>query len=480
MQLQQQQQAKPKYRTLEEIEAEMAQQQQRMASPAMASRSAGPPPGLGQNRPMTVEEVEAEMMRKAQESRNQQHQQQQQPSQQQYGNVQALAAQAQQMAIRQQSYQQQQQMPQQQQMQQVQYQPSPQMQQQRAPLAPMVSPQAGPTGNGGDMLSQLFPGGPQQPSGPRVPSTGVSLDDRNALESLQARMVTNEASEASRRRKAAKIHRMAKYNNLMTQGDKDFITRIQVSQLINSAGPGGSHDPYADDFYFSVMQSLKQSRLAAQQQAMERQMKDMMGNAPGGAGGAGPVGQPPAQAGQMQQGPPSGNENNNRRRQGGRNNNQQDQRMTRRENAMNRMAQQVQRLVDDAKKKPRATQLSLDGALGKIAIRTRSAPRPLLQVDSKRSSTSAEELGAAAAVNSLSSSLNRGNPASANRAALDRRQVLIALERVYDLVLQLEQSRRAQPSLEASARAEAQACEAHGNPPDFPRGAREVLAAQAP
>jgi hypothetical protein len=30
--------------------------------------------------------------------------------------------------------------------------------------------------------------------------------------------------------------------------------------------------------------------------------------------------------------------------------------MTRRENAMNRMAQQVQRIVDDAKKKPRATQ----------------------------------------------------------------------------------------------------------------------------
>lgn len=80
--------------------------------------------------------------------------------------------------------------------------------------------------------------------------------------------------------------------------------------------------------------------------------------------------------------------------------------------------------------------------------------------------------GLGAAATSLSSSLNQS---SASRAALNKRQVLIALERVYDIVLQLEQSRRVQPSLAAHAAGETQASEGHGNPPDFPQHARIAL-----
>ena len=40
----------------------------------------------------------------------------------------------------------------------------------------------------------------------------------------------------------------------MTQSDKDFITRIQVSQLVTS-------DPYAEDFYAQVYSSLMRSRM---------------------------------------------------------------------------------------------------------------------------------------------------------------------------------------------------------------------------
>jgi DNA topoisomerase 2-associated protein PAT1 len=36
----------------------------------------------------------------------------------------------------------------------------------------------------------------------------------------------------------------------MTQSDKDFITRIQVSQLV-------TQDPYADDYYAQVFASLR-------------------------------------------------------------------------------------------------------------------------------------------------------------------------------------------------------------------------------
>lgn len=43
----------------------------------------------------------------------------------------------------------------------------------------------------------------------------------------------------------------------MTQSDKDFITRVQVAQLVTS-------DPYADDFYAQVYASIKQQRNASE------------------------------------------------------------------------------------------------------------------------------------------------------------------------------------------------------------------------
>ena len=46
----------------------------------------------------------------------------------------------------------------------------------------------------------------------------------------------------------------SKYNDLMTQSDKDFITRIQVSQLV-------TQDPYAEDFYAQVFGAILRSRL---------------------------------------------------------------------------------------------------------------------------------------------------------------------------------------------------------------------------
>lgn len=42
----------------------------------------------------------------------------------------------------------------------------------------------------------------------------------------------------------------------MTQSDKDFITRIQVSQLV-------TQDPYADDFYAQVYGAILRSRMGS-------------------------------------------------------------------------------------------------------------------------------------------------------------------------------------------------------------------------
>lgn len=95
----------------------------------------------------------------------------------------------------------------------------------------------------------------------------------------------------------------ARYNDLMTQSDKDFITRIQVSQLV-------TQDPYADDFYAQVYGAILRSRLGMGSQD-ERVLKF-------GSGGGVGLGLAPR---------------------GG----------SRRPSAMQRMEQQVERIVSNAR-----------------------------------------------------------------------------------------------------------------------------------
>lgn len=93
----------------------------------------------------------------------------------------------------------------------------------------------------------------------------------------------------------------------MTQSDKDFITRIQVSQLVTS-------DPYAEDFYAQVYGSLLRSRMGLNSQD-ERVLKFGSGEGVGlglGQRGAG-----------------------------------------RRPNAMQRMEAQVERIVSNARQRER-------------------------------------------------------------------------------------------------------------------------------
>lgn len=111
----------------------------------------------------------------------------------------------------------------------------------------------------------------------------------------------------------------------MSNSDKDFITRIQVSQLVTD-------DPYADDFYFHIMAAIKMSRHNAAVAA----------GAPGipmGPMGPGAFGR----AGPGPNGPQGSGGGNNRK-------------PTRQQNAMNRMAQNVQRLVDNAKQRNNKSQ----------------------------------------------------------------------------------------------------------------------------
>ncbi|KAG2355143.1 topoisomerase II-associated protein PAT1 [Suillus spraguei] len=247
---------------------------------------------------------------------------------------------------------------------------------------------------------------------------GISQAEQEALRvEAMRKIMETERMEERRRRKAAKIAHMSRYNDLMTQSDKDFITRIQVSQLV-------TQDPYAEDFYAQVYGAILRSRLGLQSQD-ERVIK---------FGSSGGVGLGLAQKG-------SG----------------------RRQSAMQKMEAQVERIVNNARLREKEKGLhslhSLQGALGKTSGRSyKAAPRQLLQVDassptptmsgthphiSKEDGNGAAQEAAKLGREALGQAA--GNDGVVRRDPLTQRQTLVVLEGLYDLVLNIEQLRRDQP-----------------------------------
>ncbi|KAG6831108.1 hypothetical protein H0H92_012785 [Tricholoma furcatifolium] len=209
----------------------------------------------------------------------------------------------------------------------------------------------------------------------------------------------------------------------MTQSDKDFITRIQVSQLV-------TQDPYADDFYAQVYGAIVRSRNGIQVHE-DRVLKFTSG----GGVGLGLAQKP-------------GN---------------------RRPNAMLRMEQQVERIVSNARKREEEKGLhslhSLQGALGKTSGRSyKAAPRQLLQVDSANPGASptlshapVSKDGVKPAEGAAQEAAKLGRAALGNagdtdglvrKEPLTHRQTLAAVEHLYDLVLNTENIKRSEPSPE--------------------------------
>ncbi|KAI6122319.1 topoisomerase II-associated protein PAT1 [Pisolithus croceorrhizus] len=258
---------------------------------------------------------------------------------------------------------------------------------------------------------------------------GISQVEQEALRAEAMRKIMEtERMEEKRRRKAAKIAHMSRYNDLMTQSDKDFITRIQVSQLV-------TQDPYADDFYAQVYGAILRSRMGLQS-GDERVLNF------GSSGGVG------LGLGQRVPG--------------------------RRQSAMQKMESQVERIVSNARLREKEKGLhslqSLQGALGKTAGRSyKAAPRQLLQVDASTTTPTVSgthphiskddaqpdnqhSLGDSNGAAREAAKMGRealGDAAGADgivrQEPLTHRQVLVALEALYDLVLSVEQLRRDQP-----------------------------------
>lgn len=353
-----------------------------------SSLEASPVPAVQipqQPKPMTMEELEREMM----QMHTQSQQQQQQP------NPQMMQLQ-------------------------------PQTQPQQPPMMMMQPPMQQPQGQPPvDLMQTMFPPLGSEPPKQQQhldmmqqqllaslagPATGLQPPQQEqqeqqqqpqslSVEELEQKIRETEMADARRRRKALKIASMAKYNDIMTGGDKEFITRIQLSQLV-------TQDPYSSDFYAQVFTQVARAKAAAAGLPVSGPTVVQVGSDGRGVSALG------------------------RSNAGSRI----------RDSAMQRMTMQVRRIVEKAnERKDAASSASLQGALGKIKTRSTAAgPRQALQV----TGAAASQAERASHITNL---LNHTGSDGDRREPLTTKEVMIKLEALYEMVLDIEQLRRQQP-----------------------------------
>ncbi|KAL9596767.1 MAG: hypothetical protein Q9219_005592 [cf. Caloplaca sp. 3 TL-2023] len=153
--------------------------------------------------------------------------------------------------------------------------------------------------------------------------------------------------DAKRAKRNHKIYLLSKDNGLMTPQDKNFITRIQLQQLMTATGDTNEHDPDAslsENFYYQVHNQIRGGLRQTPQQPLNNFAQTYLFQTGSRHGGMA-----------------------RRHARGG-------------DNHMQRMEQQVQRAVEAAKMKPKNKQLIIEGSLGKISFSNAKTPKPLLNI----------------------------------------------------------------------------------------------------
>jgi DNA topoisomerase 2-associated protein PAT1 len=229
------------------------------------------------------------------------------------------------------------------------------------------------------------PGMGQHNRGPSFPIITHPEQLLNLSEADRAAFLEEDAKRAKRNHKIAQL---AKDNGLMTPQDKNFITRIQLQQLMTATGNLDERGPeaaIAEDFYYQVFSQIRGAPRQNPQQPASQfaqtylfQTNNRFGNRRHGRGG---------------------------------------------DNHMQRMEQQIQRAVEAAKARPKAKQLVVEGSLGKIAFSNSKTPRPLLNI--KRPET--------------------GDKPKPKTSIADRKDALRNIEAVYLTLMQMEDHERALP-----------------------------------
>ncbi|KZF19385.1 hypothetical protein L228DRAFT_241624 [Xylona heveae TC161] len=205
--------------------------------------------------------------------------------------------------------------------------------------------------------------------------------------------------DAKRAKRNHKIFLLSKDNGLMTPQDKNFITRIQLQQLVTATGglnEPGSDAALSEDFYYQVHNQIRGGPRQNPNQPLGHFAQTYLFQTGGRHGGPG----------------------GRRHHRGG-------------DNHMQRMEQQVQRAVEAAKLKPKNKQLVIEGSLGKISFSNAKTPKPLLNIKRQESSDASSRVNA--------------DKKSINVSANDRKSILRGIESVYSTLMKLEDHERQMP-----------------------------------
>ena len=201
--------------------------------------------------------------------------------------------------------------------------------------------------------------------------------------------------DAKRAKRNHKIFLLSKGNGLMTPQDKNFITRIQLQQLVAATGTSIDPDPeaaLAEDFYYQVYSQIRGAPRQHPTQPLGHFAQTYLFQ----TGSRGPRKQ-----------------------------------QINGDNHMQRMQQQVQRAVEAAKLKPKNKQLIIEGSLGKISFSNAKTPKPLLNI--KRAE-----------------SVDQTRPVSARKITeqkpTDRKTILRNIENVYVTLMKMEDHERHIPA----------------------------------
>ncbi|KAJ1976759.1 DNA topoisomerase 2-associated protein pat1 [Dimargaris cristalligena] len=258
----------------------------------------------------------------------------------------------------------------------------------------------------------------------------------------QADRQRQQVREQRRQEREKRMAAMSKYNNLMTRFDKEHITRIQISQLVTD-------DPYADDFYCQMYTVVRNpiSNHGVGGNSSQPQQNHLYLPGPGGESHA-------------HDSIHSGRGSRGRHQHG----------VNRGPNGMHSMQQQIQRMVNEAKRKPKGSAMNLEGALGTIAIHSVRNPKQAIRMAGKTATSAAASseattptistdkgageggnvdlfTSASALTNPSENPTIRSAPAEPTNAAIktpaaDRRSSLMRIERAFQCILQLEQLMR--------------------------------------
>jgi len=212
--------------------------------------------------------------------------------------------------------------------------------------------------------------------------------------------------DAKRAKRNHKIYLLSKDNGLMTPQDKNFITRIQLQQLVTAAGTVSEQDPdatLAEDFYYQVHSQIRGSSRQNPHHPLSHFAQTYLFQTGGRQGGMA-----------------------RRHNRGG-------------DSHMQRMEQQVQRAVEAAKLKPKNKQLVIEGSLGKISFSNAKTPKPLLNI--KRTETG--DVTNRPSIAKRQSSYRK--VPQADLSSTDRKTILKDIEAVYGTLMQMEDHERHLP-----------------------------------